>query len=53
MAAKSSVATDHRTEFQRFTDFMKAIVRVPKSEVTAQQSATRSAKSAKVKQSKA
>jgi hypothetical protein len=27
---------DKRTEFQRFTDFTKAIVKVPKSEVTAQ-----------------
>jgi hypothetical protein len=24
---------DKRTEFQRFTDFMKAIVKVPKSEI--------------------
>jgi len=44
---------DKRTEFQRFTDFMKAIVKVSKSEVTAQQSATRSPKSSKVKQQKA
>jgi hypothetical protein len=26
---------DDRSEFQRFTDFMKAIVRVPKGEVAA------------------
>jgi hypothetical protein len=44
---------DKRTEFQRFTDFMKAIVKVPKSEVAAQQSATRPPKSAKVKRPKA
>jgi hypothetical protein len=44
---------DTRTEFQRFTDFMKAIVKVPKSEMTAQQGAARSEKPAKVKRSKA
>jgi len=44
---------DKRTEFQRFTDFMKAIVKVPKSEVTAQQGAARPPKSTKVKRSKA
>jgi uncharacterized protein YggU (UPF0235/DUF167 family) len=45
---------DKRTEFQRFTDFMKAIVKVPKSEVTAQQGATRSEKPVKrVRRSKA
>jgi hypothetical protein len=45
---------DNRTEFQRFTDFMKAIVKVPKSEVTAQHGATRSEKPTKpVKEPKA
>jgi hypothetical protein len=32
---------DTRTEFQRFTDFMKAIVKVPKADVAAQKGSTR------------
>lgn len=36
---------DNRTEFQRFSDFMKALVKVPKKEVAAQHGATRPQKS--------
>jgi hypothetical protein len=42
-----------RTQFQRFSDLAKAIVRVPRSEVVAQQTAARPEKPKKVTRPKA
>jgi hypothetical protein len=45
---------DNRTEFQRFSDFMKALVKVPKKDaLAAQPSATRPAKQQKATKRKA